>query len=86
MKFTQPQKIRSLVREALKGFCDSPFADLTESILVRSGNYCGHRFESHGISAVWFLEEQEVKFYGTAGQVLQVIDFDGDRQSHSRAA
>ncbi|MCA9197172.1 MAG: hypothetical protein R3C28_22600 [Pirellulaceae bacterium] len=86
MKFSQPQKIRSLVKEALKGFSDSPFPDVTESILIREGDYRGHRFESHGISAVWFLEEQEVKFYGDEGELLQVIDFDAHNQPHQRAA
>jgi hypothetical protein len=36
-----------------------------ESILIRKGSYCGRRFEAEGAYAVWFLEEDEVKFYRT---------------------
>ncbi len=36
-----------------------------ESILLRGGIYCGRRFEAHGANAIWFLEEDEVKFYRT---------------------
>ena len=34
-----------------------------ESILLRGGSYCGRRFEADGAYAIWFLEEDEVKFY-----------------------
>lgn len=36
-----------------------------ESLLLRKGCYCGRRFEADGAYAVWFLEENEVKFYDT---------------------
>ena len=36
-----------------------------ESILIRKGSYCGRRFEAEGAYAIWFLEEDEVKFYRT---------------------
>ena len=37
-----------------------------ESILIRKGSYCGRRFEADGAYAIWFLEEDQVKFYRTA--------------------
>jgi hypothetical protein len=43
-----------------------------ESILIRNGSYCGRRFEADEAYAIWFLEEDEVKFYRThhsAGRV-----------------
>jgi hypothetical protein len=36
-----------------------------ESLLIRKGSYCGRRFEAEGAYAIWFLEEDEVKFYRT---------------------
>lgn len=36
-----------------------------ESILIRNGSYCGRRFDADEAYAIWFLEEDEVKFYRT---------------------
>jgi hypothetical protein len=36
-----------------------------ESLLIRKGSYCGRRFEADGAYAIWFLEEDEIKFYRT---------------------
>lgn len=44
-----------------------------ETILVRSGIYCGRRFDAAGLHAVWFLEENQVKFYGPGGLLCQVM-------------
>ena len=46
--------------------------DLQESILINGGFYCGRRFEAGGLSAVWFIEENQVKFYGRDGALVEV--------------
>lgn len=43
-----------------------------ESILLRGGAYCGRRFEADGAYAIWFLEEDEVKYYATAPDVARL--------------
>jgi hypothetical protein len=43
-----------------------------ESILLRGGAYCGRRFEADGAYAIWFLEEDEVKFYVAAPDVARL--------------
>ena len=45
---------------------------IEETALIRDGQYCGHRFQSGKISAVWFLEESEVKIFGANRQLLCV--------------
>ena len=44
-----------------------------ESILIRDGFYCGRRFDLGTHRAVWFLEEDEVKIYGSGGELLGVL-------------
>lgn len=45
---------------------------IEETILIRDGFYCGRRFECDGLHAIWFLEENQVKYYGRDGTVWQV--------------
>lgn len=44
--------------------------DCCETILVRDGFYCGRRFVCDSLRAIWFLEEQVIKFYGSEGKFL----------------
>ncbi|HTN75351.1 MAG TPA: hypothetical protein VL096_08895 [Pirellulaceae bacterium] len=43
-----------------------------ESILIRQGAYCGRRFQAADGSAVWFVEEAQLKFYDATGAVRHV--------------
>ena len=54
---------------------------LAESILIRDGHYCGRRFESGGMSAVWFIEENQIKFFGKEGALHSVVDAVDDQRS-----
>jgi hypothetical protein len=51
--------------------CDSS-AGLEEAILIRQGMYCGRRFQCPGGSAIWFAEENQIKFYGAEGRLARV--------------
>jgi len=68
------------VTEAIRNLVSQTFEQLgidgepRETILIRDGNYCGRRFETDSAAAVWFVEEGEIKFYGTDGAVIRVID------------
>jgi hypothetical protein len=42
-----------------------------ESLLIRDGVYCGHRFRRQQYEAVWFVDENQVKFYGPGRVLLQ---------------
>jgi len=54
-----------------------PAEDLTETILIRNGCYCGRRFEHGGLSAVWFIEEGEIKVFGQEGQLQESLQVPG---------
>ena len=57
----------------LRTFADftSPSSELFETVLIRDGFYCGRSFTCDDVRAVWFAEENVVKFYGSDGQFLQ---------------
>jgi len=56
------QTFASQGAEADEGFC--------ETLLVRDGFYCGRCFSLSTMRAVWFAEENVVKFYGRNGEFL----------------
>jgi hypothetical protein len=66
-----------LVRDCvLQGFADLGVVtpdELRETVLIRGGMYCGRRYESEHGAALWFLEEDQLKFVGEGGSVLRVI-------------
>jgi hypothetical protein len=62
----QVERVRQQIRATLADMgCQT--AELQEAILVRGGMYCGRRFVCPGGSAVWFIEEEQVKYYNAAG-------------------
>ena len=60
-------RVRAIVQETfvqLGGLADDV---PSEAMLIRDGFFCGRRFVSQGLEAVWFIEEQTIKFYGPNG-------------------
>lgn len=45
-----------------------------ETILIRGGNYCGRRFVAPQGHAIWFVEEDQLKFFDAGGRVVRVLD------------
>lgn len=68
----QIETIRQAVRESLAAQgCDT--SDIHEAILIRQGMYCGRRFECDAGSAVWFIEENQIKYFGSDGAVIKTV-------------
>ena len=65
-------QIRQLVYETFREFGLEGDVSPQETILVRKGIYCGRRFDAAGLHAIWFLEEDLVKFYGPEGLLRQI--------------
>ena len=51
---------------------NSKDTSLCETVLVRDGVYCGHRFSCDDFSAVWFFEENQIKVYDHDRKLLRV--------------
>ena len=48
--------------------------EMEETVLIRDGHYCGRRFEMDGNSAVWFIEENQIKCFSKDGSLHTVVD------------
>ncbi len=64
------EEIRRHARRRMETLGANPQGEMIETILIRDGYYCGRRLECDGLSAVWFVEEHQLKFYGRDGSVL----------------
>jgi hypothetical protein len=56
------------------GTCDTE--QFRETLLVCGGSYCGRRFQAEDGQAVWFFEENQVKFYAADGSLARVVQLD----------
>lgn len=68
------QRVRQLVAET---FCQLGLPNgetFEESILIRAGHYCGRRFTTDGGHAVWFAEENVLKFYTPSGTSIRKVE------------
>ena len=65
------ERIRELVYSVLIELGATPAHDRPrETMLIRNGNYCGHRYRLGDFEAVWFIEEDELKFSSSGGGVI----------------
>jgi hypothetical protein len=73
MQPNRPREIRKFVQQQFAEI--SPDLDRIdqETLLIRNGQYCGHRYQNDRLTAVWFLEENQLKVYDEAGHVLRVV-------------
>ena len=65
------ERIRGNVARIFRAYGLSQGEPPMETILIRDGFYCGHRFACEGLRAVWFLEEDLIKVFGGDGEFLQ---------------
>jgi hypothetical protein len=73
MKVSRPQDIRKLISREFALLTGRKVEAPRESVLIKNGYYCGHRFESEEFQAVWFLEEDQIKFFGRDGSLVHVL-------------
>jgi hypothetical protein len=57
---------------------DSDDSSLCETVLIRDGHYCGHRFSNDQFNAVWFFEENEIKVYDADRKLIRVESYRDD--------
>ncbi|MEX2173483.1 MAG: hypothetical protein WD872_03920 [Pirellulaceae bacterium] len=67
------EAVRRLVTASFVELGEPHAEQLRETILIRGGAYCGRRFEADTATAIWFLEENQVKLYRADGSVARVI-------------
>jgi hypothetical protein len=71
MTSTPVERLRLSICEVLSQFAKRSVVSLHETILIRNGLYCGRKFQAEGFEVVWFVEEDEIKFFGPTGDLMQ---------------
>jgi hypothetical protein len=61
-------------------------SQISKSVLVREGHYCGRAFKCGEIRAVWFADANELKFYRDGGPLLRAVRLDGANADRRAAA
>lgn len=67
------EQVRQLIRDSFKKAIGAVPITLQETLLIAGGHYCGHRFTCSGASAVWFVEEDQIKIYSADGSLLESL-------------
>lgn len=70
-KATPVEKIRLAIAEQLIQLGVPATESLHETMLIRNGLFCGRKFQSEGYEVVWFIEEDELKFFSPRGELLK---------------
>jgi hypothetical protein len=60
--------------------------EFRETLLIRGGAYCGRRFDVAQGHAVWFVEEDQIKFYGADGKLAEVTEVEPPQRLERMAA
>lgn len=73
MHSKRPREIRRLVQQQFAELSPTCGPIREETLLIRDGQYCGHRYQTEDLTAVWFLEEDQIKMYDRNGRVIAVL-------------
>ena len=68
---TPVEKIRLVIAEQLRQYGAQRVDSIGEAILIRSGLFCGRKFRCEGYEVVWFIEEDEIKFFSPCGDLIK---------------
>jgi hypothetical protein len=71
--FRLTDSVRQQVAEVFAEMGMLATCEVRETILIRDGGYCGRRFETDEASAIWFVEENQIKVYQADGSLVRVI-------------
>ncbi len=82
----RPRSVRSIIQQTFASLTSEQCVITEETLLIRNGHYCGQRFHSGHLTAVWFLEEDQIKFHDGDGSLLLVVKPSESEWSTSRAA
>lgn len=89
MRMTTSQRL-SAIRRLLEAWCrerqPEVAEEMSESILIRDGYYCGRRFKWGDFTAVWFAEEDQIKLFDANGHLIESLAIEELRESVQRRA
>lgn len=85
MTDTPNEKIRHAIAWQLNRLGVHHVDSLHETLLIRHGLFCGRKFECEGYQVVWFLEEDEIKFFSPVGDLLKACSAGDCLQNYENA-
>lgn len=65
------EKIRQAIAWQLGSLGVRDTSLMHETILIHNGLFCGRKFQCEEFEVVWFLEEDEIKFFSPCGDLLR---------------
>lgn len=68
---TPVEKIRLAIADQLTSLGAQDSTNTREAILIRNGLFCGRKFQCEGYEVVWFIEEDEIKYFSPCGNLLK---------------
>lgn len=68
---TPVEKAREAIAWHLQALGVKRIETMHETMLIRNGLFCGRKFECEQHQVVWFLEEDEIKFFSPVGEMLK---------------
>lgn len=72
--FSPYHRVREVVSQQFESLASQPsLPSIQETLLIRQGHYCGHRFQQGELTAVWFFEEAQLKVYRQDGSLANVV-------------
>ena len=87
MHETHVQTVRHLVMQTFTELGSESVAPPRETLLIRDGDYIGRRFDREKFRAVWFIEENQLKFSDQDGHVIRAVQpFGRPAPERSKAA
>jgi hypothetical protein len=66
------QRVRQSIQSTLAELGGNASEGLGEAVLIRKGLYCGRRFSYSGGYAIWFIEENQIKYFNANGALCRV--------------
>ena len=82
----EPTEIRDLVTTTLSdlGFGDAK--SLGYHVLHRNRQYAGVRFDFEGVSAIWLLDSDDLRFVDGTGKLLKTVRLRASQEVIGKAA
>jgi hypothetical protein len=72
MSSTTPvEKIRAVIANQLSNCGVRDVQTLREAILIRDGLFCGRKFQCEGFEVIWFIEEDQIKYFAPSGDLIK---------------
>ena len=68
---TPVERIRQAIAWQLEHLGVQEIDSIHETILIHNGMFCGRKFECEDYQVVWFIEEDEIKFFSPVGDLLR---------------